>query len=54
MKKKTALLIDGDWFCKGLGSILKLPGRSRTGSGRRMLILDDNSMKKKEYPHSKL
>jgi uncharacterized LabA/DUF88 family protein len=23
--KKTALLIDGGWFCKGLGKILKLP-----------------------------
>lgn len=24
--KKTALLIDGGWFCKGLGKLLKLPG----------------------------
>jgi uncharacterized LabA/DUF88 family protein len=25
--KKTALLIDGGWFCRGLGNILNLPGR---------------------------
>jgi uncharacterized LabA/DUF88 family protein len=27
MKKKTALLIDGGWFCKGLGAVLNLPGK---------------------------
>ena len=25
--KKTALLIDGGWFSKGLGNILRLPNR---------------------------